>query len=77
MKESSTKRFDNNVKTLRISDDGWTLVGKPSYVVVDNCLSCESHAQELLITCSADENTLPLTLTNTDGINKDIVYRYY
>ena len=62
--------FDNGrIVMLGFSGDGWTLDGKPGYLLVKGS-GRKGTAQEVILGCYADKKTLPLTVTIENGYRK-------
>ena len=54
---------------LGFSGDGWTLDGKPGYVLIEGSEK-KRFSQELALACYADKKTLPLKITIEDGYHR-------
>ncbi len=67
--------LDGGVAALGISPDAWTTDGKPGYLVIDGGASGKSGVRDLWITCSADPDEMPITLTINDDV-RDITYTF-
>ncbi|HEX6885009.1 MAG TPA: radical SAM protein [Planctomycetota bacterium] len=61
---------------LGVSQDAWTLDGRPGYVVVDASGSAEPVQRDLWLTCWPGARDLPVRLTISDGIDRDFVFTF-
>ncbi len=75
-KDIPGKQEDGKVNALGLSADAWTLDREPCFLVVGNESSGRALTQELWISCDADAEALPLKVTISDGIHKDIVHSF-
>ena len=60
---------DGRIVLLGFSGDGWTLNGKPGYLLVKGSGE-KTISQKIILGCYADERTLPLTVTIEDEYRK-------
>jgi len=67
----------DRVTAVGVSADGWTLDGRPGYLVVDGRSEKAPLVQELWLGCLAEPADLPLTVTIADGLHTRIDYTYY
>jgi hypothetical protein len=61
---------------LGVSNDAWTLDGKPGYVVLDATSSAQRVSEDMWFTCWADQSQLPIRMTISNGVDEDFVHTF-
>jgi len=61
---------------LGVSQDAWTLDGRPGYVVVDASGSAQPVQRDLWVTCWPGARDLPVRMTISDGVAEDFVFTF-